>query len=207
MLPTTLRCGTGDKHHAKVTGDNALVVAVIPSNPKYIPFKVLNVQHWQNGFLRDSAGSADMTINGATTPTEFGVFSQNDRHIFVEKVTLTLHSSGMKLDSNEIRQFGAAGLLGNGIDLVYRFAGETFDLFGNDVKALSQFYRYSDSVEGVTDGISAGVDFVVVTKTFPRPLGIEAQTDDQLVINITDDLTGLTLFEAEYEGYHINLED
>ena len=203
MLKTRITDGMGSNFGAQVTErGHALLTTTIPPDPRDIPFEVLNIQHFQNGFLQDSAGSADLTINGTVTPTQFGIYTQQDQHLFVETIIITIHSSGMKLDSNEIRNFGAAGVLGNGIDLVYRFAGEEFNLLGNNVTVLSQFYRYMDEVTGVTDGISAGVDLLVMKKRFTRPLPIESASDDRMVIDITDDLSGIALFEVEYEGYH-----
>lgn len=207
MIKTVLKDGRGGGSIAQVTErGHALCSTTIPPDPRDLGFEVMHIEHWESGYFTDGAASPsqDLTINGATTPTDFGVFSQQDRHTYIEKVVFTIHSSGMKLDSNEIRQFGAAGVLTNGLDLTYNFQGEVFNIFGGGVTVLSEMYRYFDDVTGVTDGISAGVDFVVATKRFPRPLPLQSRSTDQLTISVTDNLSSLTLFEVQFEGYHIN---
>lgn len=209
MIKSRMQDGNGDGFAARVTADRAVLVQQIPVNPNNVPFKEVGLRHWQSGKIVDTAGSADLTVDGSVTPQEFKI-NLSDRHAFIHRIRLTMHDGAMKLDSNEVRRWGSAHAAGltNGIKLQLRQQGEEFDLFTDPVQRVADLWRYADeqSVFGLTDGISAGVDTVTMSITFPEPLALEANTNDEVDLIVNDDLTGMTFFEADYYGFHINLE-
>jgi hypothetical protein len=161
--------------------------------------------------LLDNSSSTDMTVNGSSTPVTFTLTAAENTTYYVRYLTLTVHSSSMDLSSAaDMRVFGAAGALSNGVQ-VYERRGPPnvdVDLFPSPIKSLVDFFRYASwsgsgvQVSGHTDGVAAGTDTVSITYTWPenRPLTLRSGTNDTLTVNVRDDLTGLTLFEAHAVG-------
>lgn len=206
MIRTRLQDGDGGGRYAHVTNEGALLVATTLSRG------VGDRLQWSSGYFLDAASSSDIAVDGSSTEHRFCVTPTPSRHRFVSRLRLTMHDAQMRLDSNEVRRFASAAAapgLTNGLRLELTQAGELFSLFLEPVKNILEYYRYADTngVSGITDGITAGVDYLGVTLSFGFPLALEAGTTDELSIIVADDLTNVDLFEAEYTGYYEDIED
>ena len=153
-----------------------------------------------------NAGSADMTVNGSVTPVDFTFTGRRAASRMITKVVLTIHSTGMDLATvAEGRTFGASGLLTNGLRMFVAQAGlpvPELDLMEAPVKQIVEFHRYGTLI-GVTDGILAGTDMLIVSFTWPveEPIRLRMGKDDTLTVKVRDNLTGLALLECEVEGW------
>lgn len=160
--------------------------------------------------LADSAGSVDMAIDGSGAPVNFDIDAEQDDLIIVSSVRFVFHSTNMKIDGNESRRFGPVAAPGLTNGLVFRAIqnGTTSEIFLDPVKVLGDFYRYSggDIVGANTafvndvDGISAGVDFFMITVVLPHPVSLYPGTEDRLRVVVQDDLSGIALFEVQTYG-------
>lgn len=207
-ITTTIK-GAKDGSVAKVATNGGLCVVVAPRPPSQWTAQEVEQKKSLVGLLATAAGSSDLGVDGSVTEVDFVAGAPAAKIHWVTEVRLTLHSSLMKLDSNEIRRFGPAAAapgLTNGLRLIARQNGAEVDLWTSaGVKNLGDFYRYSETVQGVTDGVSAGVDFVVVRLILPVPIGLYPGSKDQVILRIQDDLTTLTLFEAVCLGWSEDL--
>lgn len=163
-----------------------------------------------SALLTSAAGSADMTVDGSSTPVVFTLDPPAGVIYVVQQVILTLHSTSMDLTSAaDLRVFGASGTLSNGIQM-YESRGTPaveVQVFPTAVKRVVDFYRYldlgvGDHIRGHTDGISAGTDFLSVAIGWDsgRELTLRSTEPDLLTLKVRDDLSGLTLFEAHAIG-------
>jgi len=147
-----------------------------------------------------------MKVDGSVTPVDFTFSGKKAAVRYITEVVLTIHSTGMDLSAAaELRTLGAAGLLGTGIRLFVTQAGlpvAELDLFQSPVTKMVDFYRYGVQV-GHVDSIAAGTDEVVVTISWPveAPLTLRSGFEDALTLKVSDDLTGLALFEGDVRGW------
>lgn len=161
----------------------------------------------------DNSNDDNMAINGSpTSARSFDVLPEVDRIKWVTELRLVFHSSGMRLGSNEERNFGAVGAaLTNGLRLVVLMDRNEIDMFTDPVTRVGDFYQYAGGAGrglGVdtglvnsVDGISAGVDLLVVSIVLPFPIGLHPESGDRMYMVVQDNLTSLTLFETSYYGW------
>ncbi len=167
-----------------------------------------------SAFLTTAAGSQDMTVDGSTTAQLFRVTADtaaDPKLRAIHSIRLTIHDSQMKIDSNEIRRFGSAAAapgLTNGLKLSVSQGGTITELFADPVQSVSDFYRYSGgpsvaaaaAIHNVVDGVAAGTDIVYVQIEIPAPVLLYPGSLDYVGITVQDDLTTITLLEAQALG-------
>lgn len=186
-----------------LTGERmALRNGVIPTYALRAPGFVLAPEDVRNMGPWSSQIGDDLNVDGSTTPQEFTVTSSQAEVILVKEVRLLFHAANAKLDSNEVRRFGpvAAPGLTNGLRVYSVQQGVESDLFVSPVKTMGDFFTYARAgaspVANIVDGVSAGVDIVVITIDLLAPVGLYPSSLDRLVVKVQDDLTGLALFNA-----------
>lgn len=169
-------------------------------------------------FFTDSAGSQDLTIDGATTPTTFSIFADAAESPLLRSVTevrFVFHATNMKIDGIESRRFGptvAPGLT-NGLRFYAFQNGITTELFTTPVTNIGEFYRYSggdgagliDGLVNLVDAIAAGTDLLVVQYILPVPVKLYPGSVDCVCVDVQDDLSaaGFALFEVQATGSQV----
>ncbi len=158
----------------------------------------------------DPAGSSDLTIDGSAVPVSFKAAAAAGELVTIDSVRLVFHSTNMKIDGNESRRFGpiSAPGLANGLNLTVQQNGTTTEVFLAPVTVLGDFYRYAggasvgvnSGVVNDVDAISAGVDFLMVLVVLPASVKLYPGTPDNVRVTVSDDLTGIALFEVQVYG-------
>jgi len=205
--------GAKEEHGAEVAANGSLRTASAPRPPDEWTAKEVGQEKVLVVPLLDSAGSGSLNVDGSVTPKDFYVGSAAGSIRWITEVRLILHDEQLSLDSNnEIRRFGTAAAspgLTNGVRLITRQNGTDVDLFPASeggstpgVKNLTQFYRYASEVFGLTAGVSASIDFLLVTVTLPKPVGLFPGSKDRVIVQVQDSLTTLNLFEAVAWGWY-----
>ena len=158
-----------------------------------------------------AAGSNDMAIDGATTPTTFTLGAEDGKVIFITEARMVLHGTNMKIDSNEVRRFGpvAAPGLTNGILLHTHQGGMEIQLWPNGVTRISDLLENDvrDRRDNIVDGVAAGTDILVLTFAFPQPIGLPAGSEDRIELDIQDDLSGFDRIDVTLYGWQEILVD
>ena len=150
-----------------------------------------------------------MRVDGSSTPVAFVLSPPTNVSYGITQIVLTVHSTGMDLaTASELRTFGASGALSTGITIFESRGAPAVNvqLLPTPLKTVAGVFRSSQwgpsggpFVIGHTDAIAAGTDslsFVINT----GPITLRKNTADLLTVLISDDLTGLALFEAHAIG-------
>lgn len=203
--------GAMDGAVLRITSNQAARAATVPLPPG--DWSRAEVEQKKSLVQRvaDSAGSPDLTTATATAaaPEDFYIGAAAGTIRWITEVRLIHHDSNMKLDSNELRRFGSSAAspgLTNGVRLIVQQNGQETEVFTpSGVKNIGDYYRYAETVTGITDGISAGVDFLAIRMCFTQPVGLYPGSQDKVIIRIQDDLSSMTLFETVAIGWHETL--
>lgn len=169
-------------------------------------------------FFTDSAGSQDLTIDGATTPTEFQIradTAEAPQLREVIEVRFVLQATNMNINGIESRRFGptvAPGLT-NGLRFFAFQNGITTELFTTPVTNIGEFYRYSggdgaavaDGLVNLVDAVAVGTDLLVVQYILPAPVKLYPGSIDCICVMVQDDLSaaGFALFEVQGTGRQV----
>lgn len=189
-----------------VNGRNAMYVSQMPEPPlveqKSKPF----VQ-----FLTDdgtATGSSDMTVDGSVTTQEFWVQADNANDRYITTLSFLIAGTNAKLS-----QFGSITALTNGLRVFYnRLDGET--TIADPLQTNFAVVRFSCGTPAfgstntafragnVVGAIDAFFPCIQLTAIVP-PFGIklDAGTQQKLVVQVRDDLTGVTAFDVEAFGF------
>lgn len=156
---------------------------------------------WQGAFTSSSL-STDLNVDGSTTPQVFSIEAEDDQVILIHEIRLLFHSTNMNISGNEIRRFGpvAAPGLTNGLRMEVHRGNRTGELLVAPVQNIGDFLvnarSPSDPLLNVVDGVSAGVDILLVKLGLLAPIGLFPGSRDRVEVYVQDDLTGLALFQA-----------
>ncbi len=121
---------------------------------------------------------------------------------WIKEIRLVIHSTGMRIDTDEAEVFGAAGLLTNGLRLTVSYDTTDMQIFSGGVTNIRGFFPYAATVTGVTGGVSSpGTDYLMVKVVFQQPVGLFPGSSDRIFLEVRDDLTALTHFTATAKGW------
>lgn len=195
---------------AKVDGEGAQTVTIHPHPPLdetvlKLPFRV--------SFSEEDTAATDMSVDGSTVPIEFCILAIPDFHIYIKTLSIRIGDSGASL-----AQFGAIGVLTNGVDWMY----ETQESGNIDIAIGLQtnldFIRLASGSPSFGDGTSAfradttgsGQDTYLpsidMSQTFGYQYGLRlrANTRDKLCFVVNDDLTAVDSFDIIGRGFRIS---
>lgn len=153
-------------------------------------------------YMKTSAGSSDMVVNGSVSPVVFAINATPTYDTYIASISILIADAGAKLNL-----FGALAALTNGCDIEW----DTQD-FGTrpilmDIKQNLDLYRLSDQVPSIVDLSGSGADAVNVRldlKTaFNVGYGVRLRkgTKDKLTFTINDNLAGITTMNALALGF------
>lgn len=155
-------------------------------------------------YFRNSAGSNDMRVNGATTAVEFIVESDNKYDTWIKSINIRLGDAGA--DFNE---FGALPALTNGVELLWRSQAIGEFTIHDGIKDNLGFFRLGGQTPTIVDVSGAGADAVIVqvdmSSIFGSPFGLRLSkgSTEQLVFRIKDNITALDTFDVIAYGINI----
>jgi hypothetical protein len=207
-LKTRLVDGRGTGREANVTTEHALLVSVVPSNPKDVDVEVVTRNKVYRDKFKDALLNEDLNVDGSVTVKQFFIQAEVDKAKWVTSVRFVFNDANMELVTNDFRRFGTAatspGLI-NGIRFHAEQGGIITEVFFEYVKTIGAFMNYADKYVNFNNAISAVVDFLSFDFDFDEPVPLPDGTQDKLVITIQDDLTSVDLFQVFARGYQVKL--
>lgn len=180
----------------KINGEGEIQVTVHTHPPEQESIPSFPIQF----DFTDDAGSNNMVINGATTPTKFSVRALDDAELFIKRISVRLGDAGANFN-----EFGALPALSNGVQWSWVTSTGTVVL-KEAIKDNLDWFRMSGQTPVIVDLSGGGADAVVVdldmTKTFGMPYGIRLRKGsiDELSFTVRDNLAGITTFNMEAYG-------
>jgi large exoprotein involved in heme utilization and adhesion len=208
MILSKIQDGTGTKKLAHVTNEHELLVSTGAGVPPFgisqpiIPFR----QYLTSTGI--STGSSDMRVNGSTTNVNFWIASTlND--IYITKASFLIADASANLN-----QFGTLTALTNGCQFYYTSKKTGTQYFHNALKSNFDFIRMCLMNPAYGSGVEAFriVDAVGTSETYapildltqllpPYGLKIDAGSDQQLVLKVRDNCTGVDAFDCIVYGF------
>lgn len=206
-IDTLVRDGTGTRFTAQVNSDNAL--KVYQSEPVLVDeaedgYASLTRKKQYRDWLRTAAGSEDMLVDGSTNAVYFSETSQSEKVKWITAWRLIMHSTGMELDTNDFRGFGAAAGpsgLTNGLQFYFVQDGRQIDVFLENVKNLGDFLKYADDYTNLVNAVTSQSDYLHFDFTFDQPIALPAGSNDKIVMVVNDDLTDLDYMQVVVRGW------
>ena len=205
-LKTIITDGTGTDNKLKVT-DEGTIGVVIHNHPpdKNDTFLIPFASDFVN-----SAGSADLRVNGATTPQVFSVSSQTNGDVFISSISIYIADAGARLNL-----FGALAALTNGVDFIYFNDSVGEITVKGGMQTNLDLIRLGQQTGAVGDGTTAyrldvsggGADaylpLIDLRAVFGLQWGLKLQKErnDRISFVINDDLSaGLDVFNIRAFG-------
>jgi hypothetical protein len=159
-------------------------------------------------YLKNSAGSEDMTVDGSTTAVEFYVSANGDDDRYITTLSFVIADANATLN-----KFGNIAALTNGCQLFYETLEETvtihdalksnFDFvrlcLGEPAFALATTAFRAPNVVGTSEGYMPVLDL----RRLVPPYGIKLDrgTTQRLVLKVRDDCTGVDGFDCIAYGF------
>jgi hypothetical protein len=198
--------GEGTRVKAGVTPVQALKVNIVRTRAQDIDSNVLTGLTIYHEYLKNSAGSSNMDVNGSLAkPIVFFKNAEVGKTFYITHFRLIFNSTNMNTaTAGELQRFGpvAAPGLTNGILLTITQNGNITNYFLDPIQSIIDFFNYSDSYVNFQDGISAGVDFLSFEFVLETPLILTEGSFDNISIYIRDNITAIALFRAILHGYY-----
>lgn len=172
----TIIGNVGDRLKVNVPGGAIPTERVIPGSSKL-----------KNG------GSADMTVNGATTSVTFSTGpTTTDEIWYLTRVGLAMDDSGNSSRSD----FGAiASGLTNGLRMDFVIDGTTYT--GSPIKTNSELIqRFESTFRGQSTAFINDANFVSAIAILQIPTILQESTSDEVRVVVQDNLTGLDHLEV-----------
>ena len=151
-------------------------------------------------FLRTSAGSEDMTINGSVTNQEFFISTPSvDKDLYISSITFTIADAGMTFG-----EFGNLSALTNGCRFFY-----TSDAGEREVAVLVTNYGVRElcgngeilnNVFGTSEALNSELS-IRLKFGFQYGLRLTGGTNQKLALTIRDNLSSLDLFTVKVFGF------
>jgi len=201
-IRSTIKDGKGSSNEAEVTLDKSLRVTSFPPSPAVMKesgfLDILKERHILIDTLKNSSGSEGLDVDGSTNSQDFYIESENDKVKQIDYVKFIIEDKKLQISSGEASRFGDAYATGltNGIRMFAYTSGSEDDIFFEPIKALGDFYRFSESIVNDTDVTVDNTDVFVAKIDFPAPLTIIPASFDKLVVRIQDDLTATYRFNV-----------
>lgn len=203
MLKTNITDGLGTKNQCHVTKENALLITTsgCPAITE------VNKCEIYRDFLKTSAGSSDMRVDGSVTNVDFYIQATTGADRYITQISFELTDAGATLS-----KFGALNALTNGCSLKYEKVGKTITI-RDDIKTNWDLVRtclcnpaFTDTAAFIAKNVSGSSEGVIpvldLTKLMP-PYGIKLRnnTVQKLIFTIRDDVSGVDSFNAIAYGF------
>ena len=149
-------------------------------------------------FFRETGGSADLNVDGSTTPVEFIVAPPAGKKWFIHTVSLIMEDANINFS-----KFGGRAELSNGFDVFAKEGGLPETLLGTFNKN-SDFYIFTTDItfeSATTDVFAFQVKIKELTGT---TFELKASKGEQLRAVANDNLTTIERFNMLVRGYEID---
>jgi hypothetical protein len=164
--------------------DSAYQLKVV-GNQKIIPIPASNVIYQANALLNGS--SAEMNINGSSTPVNFDWNPGSGETWYLESISLFIADVGLSSSTN----FGGLATLTNGLELRVRSGGTEY-LVLSSKSNMDLICQYSaDSMIPPAAGYIENSDAYLGTFRFSIPIRVANSTSDYVRGRVRDNLSGL----------------
>jgi len=200
---------TGTGKGLKINSENEIPVVVHTHPPldeeqETYPFRQ---------FMKTSAGSSDMIVDGSSTAVDFMIDAVGDRDIFIKTVSFRIGDANCTLD-----KFGALTALTTGCAMYYQNDALGAITIADSLKTNLDLIRLGVSTQGIGTGSSAYIldvaggntedtylPVINFTEVFGLPWGLRLKkgSRDKLYFRVNDALAGLVTFNAIAYGVQI----
>lgn len=139
-----------------------------------------------------------MNVDGSVAPAEFKLAPPADEIWNVARMILFVQDSG----SFDAELWGNGITMVNGIEFIVREKGVPSVLRGEIVRTTGELASIMHDVNHHSFGI--GDEFITARLTFTKygnPIILDGSFGDKISVFINDDLTGLTVQNATFQGY------
>jgi hypothetical protein len=203
MVKSHITDATGKKRGAAVDDQNALVVSISGSPPIATQKSKIYRE-----YLKDSAGSSVMKVDGGTTNVEFYVSASATSDRYITTLSFLIADASAVLN-----EFGAITALTNGCQLYYTRVGETV-MIHDALKTNWDFIRLclgapafgattnafiASNVATTSEGVIPVLDFSRLLP--PYGLKLDRGTNQRLVLKVRDNCSGVDLFDCIAYGF------
>ena len=189
---------------AEVTPNRALRVSIVESNALELPVDLLTQRKQLREYMRSTAGSKDMNVDGSSTPVDFFAKATPGHVKWITGFRVILNGTYLELETADFRRFGAAATapgLTNGLLLDSHQGGVVTDFFEEPIQNVGQFMDYSDNFTNLVNAISSQSDYLSFNFWLDTPLVLPDGSEDHLHLTVRDDLTALDSFQVAIRGY------
>jgi hypothetical protein len=206
-IDVLIRDGTGTRVTANVNRDNALKVYMTePSlrDEAETGYEELTRKKQYRDWLRTSAGSYEMNINGSVTPVLFEETAEASKVKWITSWRIVMNDTYMELETNDFRRFGTAATapgLTNGLEFYFVQGGRQIDVFLEPVKKIGDFMDYADSFINLVNAVSSQEDYLSFDFIFDQPVCLPAGSNDKIVMKVADNLTAVDLMRVIVRGW------
>lgn len=171
------------------------------------PLNETSIAYPFRSYMKNSAGSSDMIVDGSVTPQNFYVAANSNRDIFIKCISWRLGDTG----TMNLSTFGALSALTNGCELVYQNDALGEITIADQLKTNLAMVRLGTSTAPVGTGADAflldvqsgGAEdtylpFMDMSQMFGFQWGLRLAkgSNDRLTFRIKDALAGLITFNA-----------
>lgn len=203
-IDTIIRDGTGTRRTASVTSDGALKVSpvVIATADQSITDLTLKKQY--RDWLRTSAGSKEMNVDGSTASVLFEETAEAHKVKWITAWRLVMNDTYLELETNDFRRFGSAAVapgLTNGLRFYFVQGGRNIDVFLDPVKKIGDFMDYQDDYNNLVNAVGSQEDYLSFDFKFDQPVALPAGSNDKIVMEVRDDLTAIDLMRVIVRGW------
>lgn len=149
--------------------------------------------------LRNSSNSYDMNVNGSVTPVDFYISPPTNETWFIGEWKLQI------LDQKgfDVGNFGALGSqLTNGLDCILEVNGVQTSILDYTIKTNADITEMTfdsklETFGNTSDSLHARWSF----SDSGQNIRLSGSTNDKLIVRVQDDLTALTSFKINVQGY------
>ncbi len=204
-IETKVIDGKGRGNRVEITDENAIFTQDTGLPPKQQ--EAVGTVYRQ--YLRNSAGSLDMRVNGSSTIQEFYLEADPEFDIYIGSLSFVIADAGATLS-----EFGSISALSNGCELLYQ--NNVGDIqIADSLKSNFEFVRLcqgnpafgtgaqsfrANNVEGSSEGFIPVLD---ITDVFGLTWGVKLRkgTSDRIIMRIKDDTSGVDAFNCIAYGF------
>ena len=149
-------------------------------------------------FFRETGGSADLNVDGSTTPVEFTIAPPTGKKWFIHTVSLIMEDTAINF-----AKFGGRAALANGFDILVKEGGLPETSLGT-FNQNSDFYIFTTNItfeSATTDVFAFEVKVKELTGT---TFELKASKSELLKVVVNDNLTTINRFNMLVRGYEID---
>lgn len=208
---TKIQDGSGQGFYAKVSPEGFLYTQEAPFPPVGDDTKITIYREFLT--LNNDGTTSDMRVNGSTTPQRFFINAEPNFDIYITTVSFLIADAGASLN-----EFGGISALSNGCRFYYEDLNGEINI-GTSLVSNFEFVRLCQGNPPFGSGASAFLANNVVGNSeafipvfdfrnfgFKWGLKLFAGTNNRLVLEVNDNVSGIDGFNAVAYGFRRKLD-